>query len=101
MYISIIKIYFLDAFSILASSPDSFTNFDTSPSEIFVSFKYFNNFNNYQNPLVILDFSNDDQLNDLAIQFGKFDATKGLFFYLTQMILLTTASHLNLVFIII
>jgi len=100
-YVSIIKIYFLNAISIFASAPDSLILFDSTPSKIFLSFKNLHFFNTYQNPLFVIDFSNDSQLSNLAIQFSRFDTTKGLFFYLTQMVILTTGSHLNLVFIII
>ena len=101
IYVSVIKIYFLNAISILALEPDSPILFDSAPSKIFLSFKNLHFFNSYQNPLFVLDFSNDSQLSDLTIQLSKFDITKGLFFYLTQMVLLTTGSHLNLVLIII
>ena len=101
IYVSIIKIYFLNAISIIASAPDSLILFDSTPSKIFLSFKNLYFFNSYQNPLFVIDFSNDSQLNNLAIQFSIFDTTKELFFYLTQMVILTTGSHLNLVFIII
>ena len=101
IYVSVIKIYFLDAISILALAPDSPIIFDSVPSKIFLSFDNLYFFNSYQKPLFVIDFSNDGQLSDLAVQFSKFDTTKGLFFYLTQMILLTTGSHLALVFIII
>lgn len=101
IYVSIIKIYFLNAISILASAPDSLILFDSTPSKIFLSFKNLHFFNSYQNPLFIIDFSNETQVSNLAIQFSRFATTKGLFFYLTQMVLLITGSHLNLVLIII
>lgn len=100
IYISIIKIYFFDAINILALAPDSTILFEHTPSKIFLSFKNIHFFNNHTNPLFLLDFSNDSQLDDLTIQLSKFDTTKRLFFYLTQMIILTTGSHLNLVLII-
>ena len=96
IYISVIKIYFLNAISILASIPDSLILLDTSPSQIFLSFQNLHK----TNPLTVIDFSNDSQLTDLAIQLNKFDSTKGLFFYLTQMVILTSGSRLGLVFII-
>jgi hypothetical protein len=101
IYISIIKIYFLDAISILASAPDTMVLFEGPPSKIFLSFKNLHFFNDYQNPLFVIDFSNDNQLTNLATQYSKFDTSKELFFYLSQMVILTTGSHLNLVFIII
>ena len=104
IYVSIIKIYFLDSISILALAPESPILFDTAPSKIFLSFKNLHFLNSSQKPLFVLDFSNDSQLNDLVIQFSKFDTidtSKRLFFYLTQMVLLTTGIHLNLVLIII
>jgi hypothetical protein len=101
IYVSFIKIYFLDTASILALSPESPILFDSTPSKIFLSFKNLHFINSSQKPLFVLDFSNDSQLNDLAILFSEFDTSKRLFFYLTQMVLLTTGSHLNLVFIII
>jgi hypothetical protein len=103
IYVSFIKIYFLDSMSMLALAPESPILFDSTPSKIFLSFKNLHFINSSQKPLFVLDFSNDSQLNDLVIQFSKFDTTdtKRLFFYLTQMVLLTTGSHLNLVLIII
>ena len=103
IYVSFIKIYFLDSISMLALAPESPILFDSTPSKIFLSFKNLHFINSSQKPLFVLDFSNDSQLNDLVIQFSKFDTTdtKRLFFYLTQMVLLTTGSHLNLVLIII
>lgn len=104
IYLSFIKIYFLDSISILAFAPESSIIFDSSPSKIFLSFNNLHFINSSQKPLFVLDFSNDSQLSDLVIQFSKFDtidSTKRLFFYLTQMVLLSTGSHLNLVLIII
>ena len=66
IYLSVIKIYFLDAISILALAPDSSILFDSTPSKIFLSLKNLHFFTNYQNPLFILDFSNDSQLSDFS-----------------------------------
>jgi hypothetical protein len=66
IYLSVIKIYFLDAISILALAPDSSILFDSTLSKIFLSLKNLHFFTNYQNPLFILDFSNDSQLSDFS-----------------------------------
>ena len=101
IYVSIVKIYFFDAISILALAPDSLIFLGGTPSKILLSFKNLHFFYIYQNPLFVLDFSKDSALmSDLVIQFSRFGTTKGLFFYLTQMILLSIGSHLNLVFVI-
>jgi hypothetical protein len=51
-------------------------------------FKNYNFLSAPDNVLFILDFSDDSQLNDFAIQLGRFKETKWLFHYLAQMVLL-------------
>jgi len=98
IYISFIKIHFLGAIDVLALTTEPSLSLIKAPSKILLSIEGANFHNIYQTPSLVIDFSND---GDLAFQLKKFNMTSELFFYVTQMILLSTASHLNLLLIII
>jgi len=55
------------------------------PSEVFLSFKNWNFFTITKNSLFLIDFSNDDPLNNLSIQLSQFPKTKWVFYYVAQV----------------
>ena len=99
-----VKIYFFDALNFFADK--NISNypllFNEIPTNVYLSFKNYNFLSAPDNVLFILGFSNDNQLNDFAIQLGRFKETKWLFNYLAQMVLLDSSwihIHLFLVFV--
>jgi len=99
-----VKICFFDALNFFADKniDDYPLLFNEIPTNVYLSFKNYNFLSAPDNVLFILDFSNDNQLNDLAVQLGRFKQTKWLFHYLVQMILLDSSwihFHLVLVFV--
>jgi len=99
-----VKIYFFDALNFFADKNigDYPLLFNEIPTNVYLSFKNYNFLSDPDNVLFILDVSNDGQLNDFAIQLGRFKETKWLFHYLAQMILLDSSwihFHLVLVFV--
>ena len=99
-----VKIYFFDALNFFADK--NIGNypllFNEIPTNVYLSFKNYNFLSAPDNVLFILDFSNDNQLNDFAIQLGRFKETKWLFHYLAQMVLLDSSwiqIHLFLIFV--
>jgi len=99
IFLAIVKIYFFNAISFFAFEKINYPIvFNTMPSEVFLSFKNWNFFTITKNPLFLIDFSNDDMLNDLAIQLSQFPKTKWVFYYVAQMIFLST-NNINLVLI--
>ena len=99
-----VKIYFFDALNFFADK--NIVNypllFNEIPTQVYLSVKNYNFLNASDNALFILDFSNDNQLHDFAIQLGRFKETKWLFHYLAQRVLLDSSwihIHLYLVFV--
>lgn len=99
-----VKIYFFDALNFFADKNIATYPllFNGIPTQVYLAFKNYNFLNASDNPLFILDFSNDNQLNDFAVQLGRFKETNWLFHYLAQMVLLDSSwihIHLYLVFV--
>jgi hypothetical protein len=68
------------------------------PTKVFLSFKNWNFLSITKNPLFLLDFSDDNIMNDLAVQLNLFPQTKSGFYYLAQMFILN-AANIDLVLI--
>ena len=97
VFLSVIKIYFFNNISFFII--DSPILFETMPTKVFLSFKNWNFLDITKNPSFLLDFSEDSLLNDLAIlPLCPLCKTKWLFYYLSQMILLS-ANNINLILI--
>ena len=94
IFLCLVKFYFLDALN--------FGTTNNVANSVYFSFNNYNFWDVSNNALFSLDFTNDNQLSEFAVQLSKFKETRWLFHYLAQMLFLDSSwlhIHLSLVFV--
>jgi hypothetical protein len=103
IFLGVVKLYFFNAsvFFTVNNTPEYPLLFTNPPSNVYLVLKGHDFLDMERNALFILDFQNDTQLNDFAVQLGQFKQTKELFHYEFQLLCLDSSwlpLHLALVF---
>ena len=103
LFLGLVKLYFFNAAVFFTSNhkQDYPLLFSDIPSNVYLSVKNWDFLGIQNNALFVLDFSNDNKLNDFAVQLGQFNQTRHLFRYEFQLLCLDASwfpFHFTLVF---